>query len=380
MHTEIIDYLALSFFKAKGIDTCTIIKWLHHFEHANLVLNASVAELAEVLGKIPFVADEDWQRNVALAYQKAEEEFQHIKTQGIQAVCFADAAYPSFLKHCPDAPIVLYYKGTLAALNERANLSIVGTRKASHYGIKQTENIVQALSAYKVNIISGLAQGIDQHAHLCALEAELPTFGVLGHGLQQINPASSREIAQKMQKQGAVLTEFPWGFPASVYSFPLRNRIVAGISEATILIESAIDGGGMITARLSGEYNRETFALPARLDDELSQGCLALIAQNKARCFTSIEEVLESLGIAKNTQEKLKKSQETVKIPEKINKLYPQEQQAIINLLQEKEKLHIEELSERAGFDFSDLATILFELEIENVIESLPGKYYQVKK
>ena len=206
-----------------------------------------------------------------------------------------DPAYPQRLLNCYDPPTMLYYRGN-ANLNNSKIISIIGTRTNSEYGKRITEQLVEGLREYNVLIVSGLAFGIDAIAHKAALQNGLPTIGVLAHGLDQLYPPQHKQLAKDMLAEGGLLTEFRKETLPDKYNFPKRNRVVAGISDATIVIETAIKGGSMITAELAYNYNRDLFAIPGKITDAKSAGCLKLIQQNKAILLTDTTQLLEVMG------------------------------------------------------------------------------------
>src|SRR3954464_1941492 len=205
-------------------------------------------------------------------FDRAEEEIQFISDHNIQAIFYQDAAYPKRLIYCEDSPILLYFKGE-TNLNTEKVISIVGTREATEYGKTLCDQLIRDLSGYPVLIVSGLAHGIDAYAHRSALDHQLSTVCVLAHGLDKIYPAINRQLANKMLESGGWLSDFMSGTKADRENFPSRNRIVAGISDATIVIESKAKGGSLITAEIANSYNRDVFAFPGRVDDPYSAGC-----------------------------------------------------------------------------------------------------------
>ena len=218
-------------------------------------------------------------------FDVAETELRFIENQCITPLFLTDAAYPQRLLHCNDAPTLLFYKGT-ADLNASRIISIVGTRTNTDYGKAVTEKLVQELSSVPVLIVSGLAYGIDAFAHKAALKNGLQTIGVVGHGLDKMYPPAHTALAQEMMQKGGLLTEFFSGTMPDKHNFPLRNRIVAGISDATVVVETLVNGGSMITAKLADAYNRDVFAVPGRTIDTKSAGCNYLIQHNKAMLLT----------------------------------------------------------------------------------------------
>ena len=219
---------------------------------------------------------------VSKTYLKdAEQEYNFIQKHGIEIVWIEDKGYPLRLKNCDDAPILLYYKGS-ARLNFPRVISIVGARNATPYGTKICEDFIQHLKDYDVQIVSGLAYGIDSLAHKDALKYHIPTIGVLGHGLDRIYPSAHRELASRMLKNGGLLTEFPTGTNPESQNFPMRNRIIAGLADVTVVIEASQKSDALITAEIANTYNRDVCAFPGAIDQRYSAGCNYLIKTHRA--------------------------------------------------------------------------------------------------
>ena len=219
---------------------------------------------------------------VSKSYLKdAEQEYNFIQKHGIEIVWIEDKGYPLRLKNCDDAPILLYYKGS-ARLNFPRVISIVGARNATPYGTKICEDFIQHLKDYDVHIVSGLAYGIDSLAHKDALKYHIPTIGVLGHGLDRIYPSAHRKLASRMLKNGGLLTEFPTGTNPESQNFPMRNRIIAGLADVTVVIEASQKSDALITAEIANSYNRDVCAFPGAIDQRYSAGCNYLIKTHRA--------------------------------------------------------------------------------------------------
>ena len=264
---------------------------IEHFGDAKSVLLAQKNELASIdgIGEIRANNIVSFTNYAAVAL-----EIDFIEKNKIEPIFIDSTNYPVRLLHCYDSPTLLYYKG-VADLNAQRVISIVGSRKHTEYGKKITEQLIAAIPNKNTLIISGLALGIDAIAHQSALANSLPTIGVLAHGLDTIYPAQHRNLAKQIVVNGGLLTEFRKNTCTDKYNFPKRNRIVAGMSDATIVIETAVKGGSMITANLATDYHREVFALPGRITDSKSAGCLHLIQQNKAMVFSGIEHFIETM-------------------------------------------------------------------------------------
>jgi DNA processing protein len=303
-------------------------------------------------------------------FQLAEDEIKFIGKHHIQPLFITSPNYPQRLLHCYDAPTMLYYRGN-ANLNETKVISIIGTRTNSNYGKEITEQLVQGLQAYNVVIVSGLAFGIDAIAHKAAIASGLPTVAVLAHGLHTIYPTQHKSMAKEMLSNGGLLTELTNGTKPDKHNFPKRNRIVAGMADATIVIETAAKGGSMITAELAYNYNRDLFAVPAKLTDIKSSGCLKLIQQNKAVLYTGVEDFLQSMGWAATKQKQ--------KIQKELFVQLTVDEQIVYNLIASKTSIHIDELYLQSGLSSSTVAACILNLELNNCIDSLPGKLYVVK-
>ena len=302
-------------------------------------------------------------------FKGIEEEIQFCKTHHINILTLSDADYPKRLLNCFDAPTVLYYRGT-ADLNTARIISIVGTRINSDYGKQLTEQIVQELKEQNVLIVSGMAFGIDAIAHKAALQNGLATVGVLAHGLDTIYPSQHTNLAKEMLHNGGLLTEFPRLTNPDKHNFPRRNRIVAGMADGTIVIETASKGGSMITAELTYDYNRDLFAVPGRATDAKSAGCNKLIQQNKAAIFTTCEQMMEVLGWQ---QKKI-----TAKKQREMFVDLTKDEQTIVTILQSKEMVQIDEIYLTSGLSSSSVAVAMLNLELQNMIMCLPGKIYRL--
>jgi DNA processing protein len=298
----------------------------------------------------------------------AEKEQVFIHKHGIKAFFFTDKDYPQRLLRCTDAPVLLYYHGKVS-LNELKPVGIVGTRLHSEYGKHFTEKLIEELREDGVMIISGLASGIDSIAHRSSLKNDVLTLAVVGHGLDKIYPFQNRELAARMISQsGGILTEFMSGTKPDRHNFPMRNRIVAGLCDALIVVETAVKGGSMITAKLADSYNRDVFALPGKVTDLRSSGCNYLIQHQKAALITCAEDLRQAMGWK---PKKLPAAAQALLFPD----LSPPEQM-VTTLLQNGEGLHIDDLNLRSGLSPSVLASALLNLELNGLVKGLPGKRY----
>lgn len=297
----------------------------------------------------------------------AEQEINFIEKNKIQPLFYLDKNFPGRLKHFNDCPIMLYHKGN-TNLNYHRTVAIVGTRKPSVHGISICEEIVQDLKAYNPLIISGLAYGIDITAHRKCLDIGLNTVGVLGHGFGKIYPAQHKRTAEYMINQGGILTEYTHGTPPDRENFPMRNRIVAGLCDALIVIETAARGGSIITAQLGNNYNRDVFAIPGRVKDKNSQGCNLLIKSHRAALMESVEDIAYVMRWNKNGVEQ--------PIQKKLFLELTEGEKVVIDLLQKEEELGIDKLTYEAKMTNSQIASLLLELEFKGLVKTLPGKRY----
>ena len=317
-------------------------------------------------------------KGIAPWLEQAKAEQAYARENGIRILTLADEDYPQRLKECDDAPLVLYYKGS-ADLNARRVVCVVGTRRCTVYGQDLIRRFMAELRERcpEVLVVSGLAYGVDICAHTEALACAYPTVGVLAHGLDDLYPARHKPTARRMLEQGGLLTEFTTHTNADKMNFVRRNRIVAGMSDACILVESAAHGGGMITAELAREYNREVFAFPGRVGDNYSEGCNNLIAKNVAALLTGAEMFVKTMGWESDAQ--LAKAQKQGIPRQLFPELTPEEQQ-VVKVLQENNDLQINMLSVQSNVPIGRLTALLFQLEMKGVIRTLAGGMYHLLK
>lgn len=305
------------------------------------------------------------------AFARAEEELRFCESNHIRPLFFTDPGYPSRLNspETDDCPVLLYCLGS-ADLNPERSISIVGTRRATSIGRDNTDLLVRELKSYGPHIISGLAYGIDSAAHTAAIEYSLPTVAVLGHGLDRIYPASNRPLAKRiLESGGALVTEYPSGTAINPRYFPARNRIIAAMSDATVVVEASEKGGALITAAIANSYHREVFAIPGRLGDTYSKGTNNLIATNRALLVRGARDIAFQLGWPIEG-EQLAFDKTADEEP-----LQPNEQR-IIDQLKNHDHLSLDELASLTGFSLPKTASILFNLEMANRIHTLPNHTY----
>src|SRR5215203_2402703 len=365
MNNELLHQLALTLVPNIGDVQAKLL--VQHFGDVSAIFRAKHSELEKIEGIGTVRAKSIKGFN---DFHIAEKELEFIDKFKIKTFFLTDKDYPKRLLNCYDSPTLLFYKGT-ADLNTSKIVAIVGTRTNTEYGKQFTEKLVKDLSEQNITIISGLAFGIDAMAHKAALKHGLPTVGVVGHGLDKIYPSENSSLAKEMIKEGGgILSEFFSGTKPDKHNFPLRNRIVAGISDATVVVETNIKGGSMITGNLANAYNRDVFAVPGRTTDTKSSGCNHLIKYNKAILLTDASELLEVMGW-KTRKTKPKKQKEL------FIELSTEEKQ-VVQLLQQKETVSIDEINITSGLSSSTIAAAILNLELQNVITSLPGKMYKL--
>lgn len=304
-------------------------------------------------------------------FEGVEREMLYMEKNGIKPLYFLDKDYPKRLKNCEDAPLLVFYKGN-ADLNAPRMLAIVGTRFITPYGKDMTEKLVQELAQYSVTIISGLAYGVDVQAHKSALKHIIPTVGVVAHGLDRIYPSDHINIAEKMLVQGGLISEYPSMTKPDRNNFPARNRIVAGMSDAVIVIESAEKGGALITADLANDYNREVFALPGRSSDHFSKGCHYLIRKNKAMLFENAVHIAEMM-LWDDDKGKVKKKKQL-----ELFDTLSEEERNLVRVLGENGITGIDALSLLTALSVNKLSSLLLNLEFAGLLKTLPGKQYEL--
>ena len=304
-------------------------------------------------------------------FRKAEEEILFIEKYKIKPLFLTEEDYPRRFHNCYDPPTLLFYKGS-ADLNASKMIGIVGTRNNTDYGKQVTEKLVKDLAPQNVTIVSGLAFGIDSIAHKASIKNDIPTVGALGHGLDTIYPAENAALAKDMIKhKGGLITEFFSKTKPDKQNFPKRNRIVAGLCDATIIVETDIKGGSMITAELANGYNRDVFAIPGKITDKKSSGSNYLIQNNKAILLTDISELVSIMGWEETKKKKTKKQKELFI---ELNR----DEKIIVDLLNENGTVHIDEINLRSGLSSSEAAAAILNLELKNVVNGLPGKMYKL--
>ena len=356
--------LALTFAPEVGDRTGRAL--LERFGSAEGVLKAPIKELVTVEG-VGLVRAKGLKEPDLI--KRAEEEIAFAEKAGVQIIWHEDERFPARLRSCADAPLILYFRGSGNPNPARA-VAIVGTRKATDYGVKLCEDLVDGLAAHDVTIVSGLAHGIDAVAHRRSLAAGCPTIGVVAHGLERMYPHKHKSRAQEMEKGGGVLTEFPSHADMHPNNFPVRNRIVAGMSDVTVVVETDLKGGSMITAYLAHGYNRDVAAFPGRVGDSRSAGCNALIGRGVASLITSADDLLTVMG--------WQSSKKKAPVPRQLALALSAEEQRVVDVMQGRDSIHADELLLQTGLPYSQLAGTLLQLELQGVVRTLAGKMYRL--
>lgn len=362
-----IEQIAIT--KIKGVGPKSSRLLLAYFGSLEEVFKSKPAELKRIPGITRSVIDE----LVSGAHMRAAEaEYRYIQDHGIELFWYEDDRFPRRLKNCDDAPMLLYSKGNLD-LNKQRIVSVVGTRNATHYGRKLTEALLEGLSELDVIMVSGLAFGIDILAHRAAVEQKIGNVAVLGHGLDRIYPFEHRGTAEKILENGRLLSEFPSGTLPDRVNFPMRNRIIAGLSDVTVVVEAANKGGALITAEIANGYNRDVCAFPGPVDQPYSVGCNELIRTNKAHLIRHAEDLIQLMQWDLNTAIKKDAGTQLSLLADLNN-----DEERIFTYLKEVEHASIDELAIYCDWQQSKIALVLLEMEMKGIVQSLPGKIYKL--
>lgn len=364
LHNDLFYTLAL--LRVEGIGDKVAKKLIHHFGSAQEVFSASKKEVIGIDGLGENLFKNLQQKAV---FFEAEKELEFIQKESIKPLYYQDSFYPEKLKHCFDSPVILFQSGTID-ISKKKLVSIVGTRQITSYGTEITKKIIEDLAPLNPVIVSGFAYGVDIVAHQAALENGLQTIGVLAHGLNQIYPKSHKKYCSKIEQNGGFLTEFWSNSNPDRENFVKRNRIVAGMSEATIVVESAEKGGSLITAQLANEYNRDVFAVPGRTTDKLSQGCNTLIKTQRAHLLSSAADLVYLLNWQNTASEqKLIQKQLFVSLDNEEQKVY--------DYLHQEGKDLLDSIALYCDFPIYKTSSILLNMELKGVIRPLPGKIFE---
>ena len=364
LHTELLHALAL--LKVEGIGDVVAKKLITHCGSAQNVFQSKKKALLAIDGVGEILFKKLQEKNV---FQLAENELRFIEKENISYSYFQDENYPERLKHCIDGPVILFECGTID-LQNRKLINIVGTRQITPYGIEFTKKLITDLAPLNPVIVSGFAYGVDIVAHQTAMEHNLQTIGVLAHGLNQIYPKNHKKYMAKMEQNGGFMTEFWSTSNPERENFVKRNRIVAGMCEATIVIESAEKGGSLITANLANDYNRDVFAVPGRISDKYSQGCNNLIKTQRAHLLNSAADLIYILNW--DLGQKVSKP-----IQKQLFVSLTEEEQKIYDYLQTKEKELMDVIALDCDFPIFKISSLLLNMELKGVIRPLPGKLFE---
>lgn len=359
-------YFTLALLQVEGVGDITAKKLINHCGSAENVFKENPKHLAAIDGigsvLIKNLSDKD-------VFKLAEKEIKFIETEKIKAVSFLDADYPERLKHCIDAPVVLFTSGNIS-LENRKIISIVGTRQITAYGTEMCRKLIEDLAPLDPVIVSGFAYGVDITAHQTAMEHNLQTIGVLAHGLNQVYPKPHKKYVAKMEQTGGFMTEFWSSSNPDKENFVRRNRIVAGISEATIVIESADRGGSLITASIANDYNRDVFAIPGKVTDKYSQGCNNLIKTQRAHLLTSAADLIYILNWKLETES-------SKSVQKQLFVELDADEQKIYNYLQTNGKQLMDIIALECDFPIYKISSVLLNMELKGVIRPLPGKLFE---
>jgi len=362
-HEDLFYVLAL--LKVEGVGDIVAKKLLTHCGNAEEVFKTKTSKLTSIdrigTNLIRKLKDKN-------AFRQAESELEFIVRNNINCTYFLEQNYPEKLKHCIDGPVLLFQSGNID-LKNRKIISIVGTRQITAYGADFCRNLIAEIAPLNPVIVSGFAYGVDITAHLAAMDHGLQTVGVVAHGLNQTYPKMHKRYVSKMEQNGGFLTEFWSSSAPERENFVKRNRIVAGISEATIVIESADKGGSLITANMANDYNRDVFAVPGRTSDKYSQGCNNLIKSQRANLLTGAADLVYMLNWDLQTQ--------TQPVQQRLFVSLDDSEQKVYDFLMQKGKELLDIIALKCDLPIHKLSGILLNMELKGVIRPLPGKLFE---
>ncbi|MEL1253800.1 DNA-processing protein DprA [Flavobacterium sp. DGU38] len=358
-------FYLLALLRVEGVGDIMAKKLLANFGNAENIFKAKNSQIAAVDGVGAVLLKNLKDKTV---FEKASQELKFIEQNNIRTSFFQEENYPERLKHCIDSPVLIFSAGNINLHNNRI-ISIVGTRQITSYGIEFCRNLIEDLAPLNPVIVSGFAYGVDIVAHQLAMENDLQTIGVLAHGLNQIYPKAHKKYMAKMEENGGFITEFWSSTNPDKENFVRRNRIVAGMSEATIVIESADRGGSLITANIANDYNRDVFAVPGRVTDKYSQGCNQLIKTQKANVLTSAADLVYMLNW--DIKSEIKPVQKQLFVD-----LEPDEQKIYDFLLKNGKEL-LDIIALQCELPIYKISGMLLNMELKGVIRPLPGKLFE---
>jgi DNA processing protein len=362
-------YYSLALLQVEGVGEILAKKLIQKCGSAEAVFSTKKSQLQKIDGIGVILAKNLQDKTV---FTKAAAELAFMERENIGATCFHDPNYPEKLKHCIDSPVVLFQTGTISYEN-RKMISIVGTRQITTYGIEFTKKLIEDLAPLNPIIVSGFAYGVDIYAHQAAMNCGLQTIGVLAHGFDQIYPKVHKKYMAQMEQNGGFLTEFWSGTNPDRENFIKRNRIVAGISEATIVIESAERGGSLVTANLANDYNREVFAVPGRITDKYSKGCNNLIKTQRANLLTSAADLVYMLNWNINANDATKNT-----IQKQLFIDLEPDEQLIFDYLQKSNSEVMDIIALECNLPIYKISSILLNMELKGIIRPLPGKIFEL--
>ncbi|HNI43744.1 MAG: DNA-protecting protein DprA [Chitinophagales bacterium] len=364
---QLLDYLSLLLIPTVGnITVKTLVSYCGSIERVH---NTSKSQLLKIPGLGEKMVDTVLE---APQYRKrAERELKFIEKNQIRVLNYLEPDYPQRLKLCADSPVLLYFKGT-GSLEFRRVLSVVGTRQATQYGRDICQKLVADLQDYNVLLVSGLAYGIDYQIHWHCAQQNLPTIGVLAHGLDRVYPLEHADLARKMMENGGIVSEFVSQVLPERDNFPRRNRIIAGMADGTIVVETPMKGGSLVTVRAAAAYNRDVFAFPGRVDDSMSAGCNWLIKQNQATLVESAQDIAAYYGWEKGESPKPDSTQTQLLLDLSEDELL------IMNLLREKKTAHIDVICYYTALEQGTVSATLLNMEFRNLVKALPGSIYKL--
>ena len=358
-------FYVLALLKVEGVGDIMAKKLLNHYGSAEAVFKSKANQLTAIDGIGSVLLKNFKDKSV---FEKANQEMEFMKSNGVKMSFFKDDSYPERLKHCIDSPVLIFSSGNIN-LKSKKIISIVGTRQITSYGTEFCRKLIEELAPLDPVIVSGFAYGVDIVAHQRAIDFNLQTIGVLAHGLNQIYPKSHKKYIAQIEENGGFMTEFWSTSNPDKENFVRRNRIVAGMTEATIVIESADRGGSLITANLANDYNRDVFAVPGRVTDKYSQGCNDLIKTQKANVLTSAADLIYILNW--NIDNKVKPVQKQLFVELEA------EEQKIYDFLLKNGKELLDIIALQCDFPIYKISGLLLNMELKGVIRPLPGKLFE---
>ncbi len=352
--------------KLKGIGPKLSQQLIQHYGDACSIFSATKQEIAKIEQFGPKTAN-FIEESKQEALDIANDEISYLKKKPhIRPIFFTDSEYPNRLKYCSDAPILLFSEGKME-LNHSRIISIVGTRKMTNYGQKLIQDFLFELQNEDILVVSGLAYGVDSFVHKTCVDLGIATVGVIAHGIDTIYPPANKNLAKKMKQNGGILTEFTTKTKPNRENFPIRNRIVAGLSDATIIVESDYKGGSLITADLAFSYNRDVFAFPGRVGDQYSTGCNYLLKTQKALLIEHSRDLFYHLGWDKKSEQKQRQKSLFIELTD--------EERKIAKLIL-KESLTLEQISIKSMLPMNEVRTVVLNLELKGLLRIVPGNQY----